>query len=238
LEGWEIPNAPTSIPNLKSARSAAASDLVNAQVESVNIVGYTTTTGANGATMYAPMFTAVGGGAITLGDIKGDFEEYVDTIQILDENLVGTTLYNWVDIGRGPVWTSDFATDDSAVTIPIGHSVVISTSGSQIQNAGEVKLTPTVVTCGTGATTLGNPLPKPITLGSIIFTGLEEYVDTIQILDENLVGTTLYNWVDLGGGPVWTSDFATDDSSTVFEAGVGFVLSSQNGCTVTFPAAL
>lgn len=212
--------------------------LVSAAVESQNIVGYTTVVGANGATMYTPMFTAVGGGAITLGDIKGDFVEYTDTLQILDENLVTVSLYYWVDLGSGPVWTSDFATDDSSVEVPFGNSVVISSAAAGIVNAGEVKLTATQVVCGVGATTLGNPVPVEITLGDMDFTGLVEYTDTLQILDENLVTVALYYWVDLGSGAVWTSDFATDDSSTPLAVGAGFVLSSQDGCTVTFPAAI
>jgi hypothetical protein len=70
LEGWEIPNAPTSIPNLKSARSAATSDLVNAQVESVNVVGYQTVTLKQGFNMLACNFDGVSGAdGMTLDDL-------------------------------------------------------------------------------------------------------------------------------------------------------------------------
>lgn len=223
---------------LVTAIATCAIAIMVSAVESVNIVGYMNTTGTNGFTMYTPMFTSIGGGSNMLGDITGNFVGDVDTLQMLDENLVGSAIYFWSDLGSGTVWTSDFVNDDSAVTIPIGHSVVISSASAIIQNAGEVKKTATPVVCGTGFTTLGNPLPKAITLGDITFDGLVGDVDTLQILDENLVGTAIYFWSDLGSGTVWTSDFVNDDSGTILASGAGVVLSSQDGCTVTFPTAL
>ena len=74
MEGWEIPNAPTSIPNLKSACSAAASDLGLAQVESVNIVGYETKAlVADEFNMLGGTFTGVGKAGYSLNrDFKGE----------------------------------------------------------------------------------------------------------------------------------------------------------------------
>ncbi len=222
----------------------AAVSAAYAAVESSNIVGYNNTTGENGASLYSPMFIPVGGGTPTLGDIKGNFVENSDTIQILDNTLVATTVYTWVDVtysGNPPVWSSDGGTDDSAVVIPRGAAVIISSESATILNAGQVQTGTLQIVCGTGATVLGNPTPKTITLGSISFTDLVENSDTIQLLDNTLVATTVYTWVDVtysSNPPVWSSDGGTDDSGVTLAPGAGFVLSSENGSTVTFPAAL
>ncbi len=101
MEGWEIPNAPTSIPNLKSARSAAASDLVNAQVESVNIVGYTTkalTAGKKAIT--GAQFVEVGGGtSLSLSSLKLVNVPADGTAGILWWNGSGYDGAMWVGIG-------------------------------------------------------------------------------------------------------------------------------------------
>ena len=209
-----------------------------------NIVGYVNTDGENGFTVFAPMFIECGGTDTTLGMITGDFDEFMDTVQVLDDTLTTSTLYTWVDVtwsSATPVWTSDFATDDSAVIIPRGAGVVVSKSTTTILCSGEVEVGSVVIPCDPGFTVLGNPTPVKITLGDIDFLGLEEFSDTLQLLDDSLVTSTLYTWVDVtwsGATPVWTSDFATDDSGVELAPGAGFVLSSMNGSTVTFPAAL
>ena len=224
--------------------ACAAAGLALAQVES-NIVGYVNTQGANGATVFSPMFVACGGGNATLGDITGDFTEYSDTLQILDETLTTSTMYSWIDVTYSaitPVWTSDGSTDDSAVVIPRGAGVVISSSAAVILNAGEVETTDVVISCDMGATVLGNPTPVTITLGDITFSGLQEWDDSIQLLDPTLSTAEIYTWIDVTYGsndPVWSSDGVADDSSTILAPGAGFVLScANNGVTVTFPSAL
>ncbi len=229
---------------LVTALALCASFSAFAQVESANIVGYNNTTGENGASVYTPMFIPVGGGNATLGDIKGNFVEWTDTIQILDSSLAATTIYTWIDVtyaSNPPVWTSNGTTDDSNVVVPRGAAVVISSSAATLLNAGQVQTGTTQITCGTGATVLGNPVPKAITLGSIGFTDLVEWTDTIQMLDNTLAATIIYTWIDItyaSNPPVWTSNGTTDDSGVVLAPGAGFVLSSANGSTVTFPAAM
>ncbi|MCL2104303.1 MAG: hypothetical protein FWH21_04510 [Kiritimatiellaeota bacterium] len=203
-----------------------------------NIVGYVNTDGNDGATLIAPMFIECGGSDTTLGMITGEFEEWADTLQILDDTLAMATIYFWADVGAGPVWTSDGATDDSTITIPRGAGVVVSKSTATIFCAGEVEMGSVVIPCGSGATALGNPTPVKIKLGDINFSDLEEWSDTLQLLDGSLAMATIYFWADVGSGPVWTSDGATDDSTVELAPGAGFVLSSMNGSTVTFPAAL
>jgi len=214
-----------------------------AQGTDSNVVGYVNTQGENGATLLAPMFVACDGtGEARLEHITGNFEEWVDTLQILDDTLVTSTLYWWIDVdGLGKcVWSEDTLTDDSAVTIPRGAGVVISSAAATIQNAGEVATTGVVIECDPGASVLGNPIPVAIKLGSISFTGLEEWEDTLQLLDGTLVTSTLYWWVDVDGlgTPVWSEDTLADDSNVELAPGAGFVLSSANGSTVTFPSAL
>jgi len=215
-----------------------------AQGTDSNVVGYVNTQGEDGFTVLAPMFCGCGGTDMTLGDIKGDFAEWSDSIQILDDTLTTSAMYTWVDItysGADPVWTSDYGTDDSDVVIPRGAAVVISSMATVIQNAGEVETTGVVIPCDPGFTVLGNPTPVEIKLGDIAFTDLVEWSDSIQLLNDALTTSAMYTWVDVtyaGVTPVWTSDYATDDSATPLAPGAGFVLSSANGSTVTFPSAL
>jgi hypothetical protein len=137
LEGWEIPNTPTSIPNLKSARSAAASDLVDAQVESVNIVGYITKTLTEKNNMVGLNFGKVGdGGAIPIVDLVpkdqpglnvGASVATSDNIQV----LVGTGYTTYYlcngNIGKGGAyvpaadgWVKGGEAAVTTDTIPVG----------------------------------------------------------------------------------------------------------------------
>ena len=205
-----------------------------------NVVGYVNTDGENGFTVFAPMFIECNGTDTTLGMIKGDFDEWMDTLQILDDTLAAATAYTWVDVNYDgkPVWSEDFVTDHSSVIIPRGAGVVISKATAIIQCAGEVEVGNAVIPCDPGFTVLGNPTPVTIKLGDIGFIGLEEWMDTLQILDDRLAAAKAYTWVDVNfdGTPVWTEDFVTDYSADELAPGVGFVLSSMNGATVTFPA--
>ena len=209
-----------------------------------NVVGYVKTPGENGYTVFAPMFCGCLDTPMTLGAITGDFAEWVDSLQVLDAGLVASDSYVWVDVtysGATPVWTSDFGTDDSGVIVPRGAAVIISSTATIIGNAGEVEAKDIIIDCDPGYTVLGNPTPVPITLGDIKFTGLEEWIDSLQLLDAGLVASDSYVWVDVtysGATPVWTSDFGTDDSGIPLDPGAGFILSSVNGSKVTFPSAL
>jgi len=211
-------------------------------VDTVNVVGYVNTPGADGFTVIAPMFVECGGTNAVLGKITGDFEEWSDTLQILDDTLSTSTIYTWIDVtydNNPPVWTSDGGTDDSDVVIPRGAAVVISSTEAVIQNRGQVETTAVSIDCSVGFSVLGNPTPVTITLGDITFAGLEEWSDTLQILDDTLSTSDIYTWIDVtydNNPPVWTSDGGTDDSAVELIPGAGFVLSSVNGATVTFPA--
>jgi len=209
-----------------------------------NVVGYVNTPGENGYTVFAPMFCGCLDTPMTLGAITGDFTEYSDSLQILDDGLVTSDSYVWVDVtysGAAPVWSSDYVTDDSGVVVPRGAAVVISSAAAVIQNAGEVETKDITIECDPGFTVLGNPTPVTIKLGDIKFTDLEEYSDSLQILDDGLVTSDSYVWVDVtysGAAPVWSSDYVTDDSGVELLPGAGFVLSSANGSKATFPSAL
>jgi hypothetical protein len=136
LEGWEIPNTPTSIPNLKSARSAAASDLVDAQVESVNIVGYMTQTLNTKNTMVGLNFGTVGtGDAMAIQDVipgtqpglnKGATSAVADNISVLGD--AGYTTYYLSNGVFGKItnpdangkWVKSGETVATTDTIPVG----------------------------------------------------------------------------------------------------------------------
>jgi len=189
-------------------------------VDTSNVVGYVNTDGANGFTVFAPMFVECDdSGDALLGKITGNFEPWEDTIQILNDLLDTSDLYYWTedDSGLEPVfyWSSDLSSDDSDVVIPRGAGVVISSTEAVIQNRGQVEATAVSIDCETGYTVLGNPIPVAITLGDITFAGLSPWDDTLQFFNNQLDTADLYYWIedDSGDDPVfyWSLDFSTDN---------------------------
>jgi len=101
-----------------------------------NVVGYVNTPSEGEFMVFSPMFCGCGDTPATLGDIKGDFAEITDSIQVLDDELFMADTYVWLDItwsGADPVWTSDWMTDDSNVELAPGAGFILySTVGSTV----------------------------------------------------------------------------------------------------------
>jgi len=251
LEGWEIPNAPTSIPNLKSARSAAASDLVNAQVESVNIVGYQTmSTLPNDYTMIGVNFGAVGGASIPVKDLfTGTFlggTGLGDADQILVWSVeAGYTGYYYTDFGAGfeefnNKWFKDGEYTETTDVVQPGQACWLlrkSSAASDVTVAGEV-LTSNVVASvefdllANDYTMIASPYPVDIPIangftvpGLIGGTGLG---DADQILVWSVgAGYTGYYYTDFGAGfeefnNKWFKDGEYTETTDVIPAGAGF----------------
>ncbi len=202
MEGWEIPNAPTSIPNLKSARSAAASDLVDAQVESVNIVGYKTESYPTyrAQTM---QFVKVGGGATYLTDIldTSTVAPFEDILQIYDTSA-GFIDYIW----DGEQWINALTDEPINIEVIPGNAFLVLASGDWIF-AGEVASTttyehpiePNVFTL------VGNAFPADTTIANFDWSGIAPFEDLIQLYDSS-VGFVDYIW----DGEQWM-DALTDE---------------------------
>jgi hypothetical protein len=208
LEGWEIPNAPTSIPNLKSARSAATSDLVNAQVESVNIVGYQTVPLAeNGFTATCATLAPIGmtDGTMTLGDIRANenFAMFEDSIQIFNaagalvveatyvsqeildaEGLSDLYDAGWyaladTDMENGPIYNSYVLPFGGSMTVFSGYAGAgLLYVGEVVQSDVEIPLTEG------GFTAVGNASPVDLTLGDIKANeNFAMFEDSVQIFN-------------------------------------------------------
>ena len=158
MEGWEIPNAPTSIPNLKSACSAAASDLGLAQVESVNIVGYETKALVAGKfNMLGGAFNSVGKAGYSLNrDFKGEnltagaTSGAADTIAIHDAATGGYTTYylyegdgtyqaGWYNAGSDEWFDDDYPNGLPAGT-PFWYLAKATTTGASGTFSGDVPM--------------------------------------------------------------------------------------------------
>jgi len=244
LEGWEIPNAPTSIPNLKSARSAAASDLVNAQVESVNIVGYQTIDLPTGYKMATWTFVPVGsdGTAIRLGDItpanfSGDNGDMIQFFNLNGSGLVSNIVtyyegYGWCDASTLEILDN--------MTVPIGTGMFISSSQTDVAFtvAGEVALDSFQLNVAAGYTVVGNSSPVAITLGDIVpanFSG-----DNGDMLQVFAPGGSVSAIISYYSGYGWcdASTLEIMDDMVLNPGDAFFASCSQSNASFAFPAVL
>jgi hypothetical protein len=257
LEGWEIPNAPTSIPNLKSARSAAASDLVNAQVESVNIVGYATVEPTAGKQiMTGAMFNQVGGAALDLQDIRME-NVSADAGTILwwwDKDTRTYTYAYWVELYNGDTPTGENGWGDPESWEPMSKTFAPGECFWIQPYAGSVN--PKVVTAGELVVSDGtaefvavnlfagkqvqvcNPLPVQISLADIGMSGVDP--DAGSVLwwwDKDTRTYTYVYWVELYNGDTPTGQNGWGDPESwepivkQFAFGEGFWIQPYAGST-------
>jgi len=218
----------------------------NAQVESVNIVGYQTISMPTGYRDYTSTFIPVGGDgtAIRLGDITpANFSgDNGDTIQFFNLNGSGSVSntvtyydsYGWCD-------ASSFEVLDD-MTIPIGTGMFVYSSQADVTFtvAGEVKLDSFQLNVAAGYTVVGNSSPVAITLGDVVPTNFSgDNGDTAQFFSttgDGAVVTTAtyydnYGWCD-------ASSFALLDTMVLNPGDAFFAYCSQSGASFTFPDVL
>lgn len=213
-------------------------------VESDNIVGYQTVSCASGFTVFAPTFLTVGGTPFTFKDIKGTME-VADNLQFFDEvgNVNFTaTWYTMETLGVPDGWYDDSLNPLADTEIPAGQAFFVSlASAGSITVKGEVNKNAVTVTSVAGFTVAGNCMPKGVTYGSLVVTGIE-VADNLQFFDEvgNVNFTaTWYTMETLGVPDGWYDDSLNSLATTEIPAGQGFFLSTANaGVTIQIPAAI
>ena len=154
--------------------ACALAGLVDAQVESVNIVGYSTINVPAGSSIIAPSFTTVCGGGteLTLGMItpSADFDAESatggGTIQFINaDGSWGVSAQYWANYGGWFVFGTEDQINDTV--LPKGGAVyVYSSAAATFQCAGEIGLTSFTVTIPAGSSQLGNCIPAGLTLGT------------------------------------------------------------------------
>jgi hypothetical protein len=246
LEGWEIPNAPTSISNLKSARSAATSDLVNAQVESVNIVGYTTKAlTANQKAITGAQFVEVGGGtSLSLSSIKLVNVPAYGTASIKWWNGTGYEGAAWMEIMFDP---DDIGWGDGLTAERVEHTFapgegfwIVLPSGvtdAAVIQSGEVKLS-TQATYdfaleANKKSLIINPLPVAISLADIELVNVPAY-GTASIKWWNGNGYDGAAWMEIMFDPDdvgWGDGLTAERVTHTFGVDEGFWIVLPSGVT-------
>ena len=227
--------------------ACALAGLVNAQVESVNIVGYQTVSAPAGFSLYTPTFVTVGCQTpeIDLASITGNFGDF-DTIQFIDADGNVTAIYQWLTTaGFGVAEDGWYDGEFQPVVLPNltqGMSYLLSTASPVgVLNAGEVNTAPVQITVGAGFSSVGNSSPTDRLLSEFTFAGGISDFDTIQFLDTDGNVETIYQWLTAAGFGVaedgwYDGAFAPVD--TTVHAGQGFLLSTAGGCTITVPSPI
>jgi hypothetical protein len=187
--------------------ACALAGLVNAQVESVNIVGYQTLTASGQFFSTGPTFISVGdaNGEWRLGDIIAEgMEAGTDFIQFLSpstaftevsatyidaataEALGDATLQGWWDLGI------ENKLDDLVFSAGTGFLCNFSTVGVSLIYAGEVLTGATALDLsGQQFPMITNLTPVDLTLGDITASGMEAGTDFIQFLNPTTAFTEI-----------------------------------------------
>jgi len=148
--------------------------LATAQVESQNIVGYSTVDVPQGSSIFAPTFTTVGGGEtdLTLGMITAGASFDAEaasgggSIQFINaDGTWGLLAQYWGNYGG---WFDIYDNDVNDTVLPKGGAYyVYAAAASTFMCAGEIGLTSFDVTIPAGSSQLGNAIPTALTLGDI-----------------------------------------------------------------------
>jgi len=221
--------------------------LVSAQVESVNIVGYSTINVPAGSSIIAPTFTTVGGDGteLTLGMVtpSAEFDAELgtgSTVQFINaDGSWGVLAEYWANYGGWFVAGTEDLINDTVV--PKGGAVYVSSAAdATFMCAGEIGITSFDVTVPAGSSQIGNCIPAAsLTLGDITpsaeFDAELGTGSTIQFINEDGTwGVLAEYWVNYGGWFVaGTEDLIND---TPVAEGQGFYVSSAADATFTFPA--
>jgi len=210
--------------------ACALAGLVDAQVESVNIVGYQTVPLAqNGYTFTCSTFAPIGmtDGTMTLGDItaNANFSPFEDSIVIFDStgSMVVQATYvsqanledwgmwpgyevGWYDLDDGNM---EFGTLNATV-VPFGGSMTVFTqyADAGLIYAGEVIQSAVTLPLAQNAYTfLGNASPVDLTLGDIVANeNFAPFEDSIVIFDSTgsmVVQATYVSQANLEDWGMW-----------------------------------
>ncbi len=252
---------------LVTALALCASFSAFAQVESANIVGYTTKIAAGPYETSGSMFVTVGSttGEWVLGSIKvsgmvpgDDIIQFLDptdmslvaAVTYIDEaasiGLVGdTSVVGWWNAGLDtPMDTQVFA----AGTAFLANYV---SSGISMTYSGEVVSGPTTLDLsGLAYPLLANFLPRDVVLGEITASGFVPGDDIVQFLsptDMSLIvaatyideATSIALVGDTSATGWWNAGLDTSLDDTVLAPGTSFLANfASSGIQITFPSAI
>jgi hypothetical protein len=244
--------------------ACALAGLVNAQVESVNIVGYQTLTASGRTFSTGPTFVTVGdiNGEWTLGDITASgMDPMNDFIQFLDTTTASTYLYatyideaasiaNVGDTSMVGWWDLAFenSLDSQVFSAGVGFLSNFTSTGITFTYAGEVLTGPTTLDLSSQVTPMvSNFLPVDLILGDLTVSGMDPMNDFIQFLNTTTASTYLYaTYIDeaasianIGDTSMvgwWDLSFENSLNSQQLPAGAAFLGNfTSTGVMINFP---
>ena len=192
-----------------------------------------------------PTFAAVGDGGVNIQDIKiSNATDWNDNIQILDEGGAGVAVYVYATAAQSGYgadgWLSEDGTGLADVTFAPGQSILIDTAApAMITFSGKVSTDDTVVETVPGFNFVGNNTPVAVNIQDITITGATDWNDNIQILDEGGAGVAVYVYATAAQSGYeadgWLSEDGTGLADVDFEPGLGILVDTADGATVTIP---
>ena len=217
------------------------------EIESANIVGYTTTTARQGYTLFVPAFDDIGSEGLDIQKIKPNTEATGVNIQTFTATAEGETLYYYVPAGKaGAGWYANprgTAATYASKTFAKGEGFMAYFPSENItfNVSGEVGLeAKTLENVRSGYTLMGNFRPVEYSIQKILpatdTTGVN-----LQTFTATAEGETLYYYVPAGkAGAGWYTNprgTAATFADKVFTAGEGFMIYLPSSMNVTFQSA-
>ncbi len=193
------------------------------------------------------MFVPVSGEKINIQDIKlsGDFTEWNDSLQILDEGGASIAVYQYFTKETSGMNADGWQDGDTGKlaehTLLPGQSILIDTDSSvSITYSGVVNTTDTVITSGAGFNFIGNNSPVPISIQDIKLSGdFTEWNDSLQILDEGGASIAVYQYFTKETSGMNADGWQDGDTGKLAEhtllPGQGVLIDTASPCTITIP---
>ena len=226
-----------------------------ADVESANVVGYTTKAAGANLNWYAPQFFTVGANTTDINDIKLDdggtgTVGWGDSMQIVGPLGNPSEMYFYWDPSSDPTgaatgyYWGDDAGNAVAVSFDAGDGIAIDNMNGlafALNNAGDVPTEDVSFTASANLNWTGNPFPEAINLNAVTLddggAGTVGWGDSMQIVGPLGNPSEMYFYWDSSSDPTGTAtgyywgDDAGNAVDVTLKPGDGFAIDNMNGLT-------
>ena len=219
------------------------------EIESANIVGYTTTTARQGYTLFVPAFDDIGSEGLDIQKIKPNTESRGVNIQTFASDADTDVMYYYVPDGKhanGAGWytrANGAATSYASKTFAKGEGFMayFPSENMTFNVSGEVSLgTKTLENVRSGYTLMGNFRPVSYSIQKIV-PATEARGVNLQTFATDADTDAMYYYVPDGkAGAGWytrANGAATSYADKDFAAGEGFMIYLPSSMNLTFQAA-
>ena len=226
-----------------------------ADVESANVVGYTTKAAGANLNWYAPQFFTVGANTTDINDIKLDdggtgTVGWGDSMQIVGPLGNASEMYFYWDSSSDPTgaatgyYWGDDAGNAVAVSFDAGDGIAIDNANElafALNNAGDVPTEDVSFAASANLNWTGNPFPEAINLNAVTLddggVGTVGWGDSLQIVGPLGNASEMYFYWDSSSDPTgaatgyYWGDDAGNAVDVTLKPGDGFAIDNANGLT-------